>query len=70
MNTALLEDEEYIYCIEKFLHDWIERLPTWSSIQLWWVEGKRRIIALTREYSIQQAHLRKQMITTLNSLPF
>ena len=65
LNTALLEEDEYVDLIREFLMDWIENLPSWSSIQQWWVEAKNRIKAITLDYSYQQARLRKQKMAAL-----
>ena len=65
LNTSLLNEEEYVAMINEFLKHWVTILPTWTSIQRWWVEGKNRIIAITRDFSIQQSRLRKQQRSAL-----
>ena len=67
LNTALLEEDEYVDLVRSFLRDWLEILPTWSSIQQWWVEGKNRIKIITLDYCYQQSRLRKQKIKALNN---
>ena len=67
LNTSLLKDQEYIQLVESFLRRWIDKLPEYNCIQLWWIDCKVWVKKISIDHASQKNRLRNQKIKALKS---
>ena len=68
LNVSVLESPKYIDAIRSFWASWRGRKPSFTSLQRWWDEGKKRIRGITIQFCCQQSKNKKVRRATLTNL--
>jgi exonuclease III len=70
LNASLLKNKAYEAQICDFWQSWQDEKSSFPSLAVWWDAGKKRIKHLSRAFSKQKAHARRQRIKSLEHTLF